>query len=256
MTDPELLIDYDPETSILCKKAISQLPKLSLFDHILVNSKYTNKSLSPFISMEPTVIPPIFGDMPIFSRPVINSNQVRKETTLLVVGRVVPHKKIEDAISLLSDIRNLGYDYTMAVVGPTPNLTYSKYLFNYARDHGVLDSLIFTGRVTNEDLFNLYQNSKSFLSMSQHEGFCVPVVEAMHFGLPIFVHEGTAAQETAGNAGILLGNCGDLNNLITITSILDSPSQVSIQSQKGTERKKIILESISDYAWNNLFALL
>ena len=252
VTDPDLLLCNEPETAVLCEKAIEQLPKIGFFDHIIVNSLHTAKTLKPYIFLEPTVIPPIFRDMPVFSRSPITVDTPKRKN-LLVIGRVAPHKRVEDAILLLAGIRETEYKYTMTVVGHMPNPKYSKFLFNYARDLGVIESVFFTGRVTSEDLFDLYLSARAYLSMSQHEGFCVPVLEAMHFGLPVFVHEGTAAQETAGEAGIIVGHCREPASFHTITSTLDSLAQISRQIAKGMQRETVLLEATSDDVWRQVF---
>jgi len=64
--------------------------------------------------------------------------------------------------------------------------------------------VIFTRHVTQAELNACYRAADVFLCMSEHEGFCVPLVEAMHFGVPIVAYAQDAVAETLGGAGILV----------------------------------------------------
>jgi glycosyltransferase involved in cell wall biosynthesis len=54
-----------------------------------------------------------------------------------------------------------------------------------------------------EELTALYQNADLFLCMSEHEGFCIPIIEAMYFEVPVIAFASSAVPETAGDAGII-----------------------------------------------------
>jgi glycosyltransferase involved in cell wall biosynthesis len=64
------------------------------------------------------------------------------------------------------------------------------------------------GRVSDQQLKTYYQNAHLFISASHHEGFCVPLVESMFFGLPILARNSTAVPETLGQAGVLFNRLG------------------------------------------------
>ncbi len=64
--------------------------------------------------------------------------------------------------------------------------------------------MIFTGVLDDNELNTYYRNADVFLCMSEHEGFCVPLVESMYFDLPIVSYNSSAISETLGNSGILL----------------------------------------------------
>lgn len=66
------------------------------------------------------------------------------------------------------------------------------------------DHVIFAGQVSDETLCTWYRIADGLLCLSEHEGFCVPLVEAMIFGLPIFAKPAAAVPETLGEAGVLL----------------------------------------------------
>jgi glycosyltransferase involved in cell wall biosynthesis len=62
--------------------------------------------------------------------------------------------------------------------------------------------VVFTGEVAHDELLAYYESAHVFVSMSEHEGFGVPLLEAMTKRVPIVAHSGTAVGETLGNAGV------------------------------------------------------
>ena len=196
VTDPQLLRELEPRTAQLCDKALAQLPLLRGFDVVIANSLNTAESLAGVVRAAAVkVIPPVFADMPAFLRKPASATRELREPNLLMVGRVVPHKRVEDAIDILALLQQREFAASLTIVGNAPNYDYLKLLINRARKLGVLERVDFKGMLDDADLFECYDTISALLAMSRHEGFCVPVLEAMHFGKPVFVRGGTAAQE-------------------------------------------------------------
>lgn len=251
ITDPNLLKEYEPETSVLCQKGLKQLHYFYNFDKIICNSLFIAKDLIPFVKQVPIVIPPIFSSFPVFQTKANLISAQRSPKTVLLVGRIVPHKKIEDAITLLRKIYDKGLKYNLRIVGAIQNDRYAKFISERSQALGLSQYISFEGQVDEKKLFNFYQESHAYLSMSLHEGFCVPALEAMHFGLPVFVREGTAAEETVGNGGVILRNTleDQANKLI---DILESPTKTTSLINKGLKRKTELLNATSDDVWINI----
>ncbi|WP_027210092.1 glycosyltransferase family 4 protein [Burkholderia sp. WSM2232] len=196
VTDPRLLRELEPRTAQLCEEALAQLPLLGGFDLVIANSHNTAESLAGAVEVTAVrIIPPVFADMPAFRREPASSMRILREPNLLMVGRVVPHKRVEDAVELLALLQQHEFAATLTIIGNAPNYDYMKLLINRARELGVLDRVDFKGMLDDADLFECYDTASALLAMSRHEGFCVPVLEAMHAGKPVFVRGGTAAQE-------------------------------------------------------------
>lgn len=253
VTQPELLQDIDPVTAELCQRSIDQLPKLVGFDVVIANSLSSKKYLSGFIeNFTIEVIPPIFYDMPVFSRSSITCSIVGNTKRLLMVGRVVPHKFIEDGIEILALLRARGINVSLSLVGSMPNYLYSKMLINFARSLGVIDYVDFNGTLDDIDLFRYYDQSDILLVTSRHEGFCVPVLEAMHFGVRPFVRSGTAAEELCF-PGDIFSEDDVLNSWAGI--IFDESINFS-QSKKTREdyttRSADILRLADDSVWKSI----
>ena len=66
-----------------------------------------------------------------------------------------------------------------------------------------LDNVVFTGHIPFAQILAYYHLAELFLCMSDHEGFCVPLVEAMYFNLPILAYDSSAISDTLGGSGIL-----------------------------------------------------
>jgi glycosyltransferase involved in cell wall biosynthesis len=120
---------------------------------------------------------------------------------LLFVGRVMPHKGHVDLIKTLAYYRRyLQPRSRLLVVGELdPRLErYYSQLRDLIRREGLEGAVVFTGKVNRTQLKACYLAADAFLCVSRHEGFCVPLVEAMSFKLPCVAWDTTAVAETLG----------------------------------------------------------
>ena len=123
----------------------------------------------------------------------------------LFVGRIAPNKKIEDHIKLAEHYkRYVDEQYRFIFVGKTDATP--KY---YAAIRAMLEQyrmppgrFIFTGPVPDEDLAAYYRTARVYISLSEHEGFCVPLLEAMSADVPVLAYASTAVPDTLGGAGV------------------------------------------------------
>jgi glycosyltransferase involved in cell wall biosynthesis len=124
---------------------------------------------------------------------------------VLSVGRVSPNKKLEDVIRAFYFFQKTARLRSRLVLAGAmdPLDRYSNYLHGLVRELDLRD-VIFTRHVTQPELDACYRAAGVFLCMSEHEGFCVPLVEAMHFDVPIIAYAQEAVAETLGGAGILV----------------------------------------------------
>jgi glycosyltransferase involved in cell wall biosynthesis len=125
---------------------------------------------------------------------------------ILFVGRIVPNKKIEDHIRLAEMYkRYIDSYYRFIFVGRYDGLPryYSQVRALIEQYEMLPDRFWFTGPVPDEDLAAFYRWSDAYVSLSEHEGFCVPLVEAMAADVPIVAYAAGAVPETLGGAGLL-----------------------------------------------------
>jgi glycosyltransferase involved in cell wall biosynthesis len=126
-------------------------------------------------------------------------------TNLLFVGRIIPNKRIDDLIRVFAVYqRYLDPASRLLLVGDyRGHERYFDRLQEMVRELR-LHSVVFTGHVDDDDLRAYYRASHLFLCLSDHEGFCVPLQEAMRFGLPVVAYDAGAVRETLGGGGVLL----------------------------------------------------
>ena len=125
---------------------------------------------------------------------------------ILFVGRIVPQKKIEDHIRLAEMYkRYVDSYYRFIFVGRYDGLPryYAQVRALMAEFQMLPDRFWFTGPVPDHDLAAFYRWADVYVSLSEHEGFCVPLVEAMATGVPVLAYAAGAVPETLGGAGVL-----------------------------------------------------
>ena len=124
---------------------------------------------------------------------------------LLFVGKVSPHKGQHDLVKALAAYRRL-YDplARLHIVGGAISEEYRDAVLRFADELGLADAVEMAGSVSHEELIAYYEACDVFLCLSNHEGFCVPLLESMYHRLPIVSHRSTAVPETVQQAGLIL----------------------------------------------------
>jgi glycosyltransferase involved in cell wall biosynthesis len=125
---------------------------------------------------------------------------------ILFVGRIVPNKRIEDHIRLAELYkRYVDSYYRFIFVGRYDGLPryYAQVRALISEFRMLPDRFWFTGPVPDEDLAAFYRWADAYVSLSEHEGFCVPLVEAMAADVPVLAYAAGAVPETLGGAGLL-----------------------------------------------------
>jgi glycosyltransferase involved in cell wall biosynthesis len=143
------------------------------------------------------------------------------QKTILFVGRYAPNKALHELIEVLACLRRAGSATRLVLAGRYDgNESYYAELRSKALELGVFESVIFTGLISDAQLLAYYLSADVFLSLSDHEGFCVPLVEAMAFNIPIIAFGSSAIPETLGNTGLLLTEKTDVNEIAALVRIV------------------------------------
>ncbi|WP_044975769.1 glycosyltransferase family 4 protein [Ruminococcus sp. HUN007] len=126
-------------------------------------------------------------------------------TNILFVGRIAPNKKHEDIIRAFAYYKkNVNENSRLILVGShDPNGMYYNDIVSYVEKLGVED-VVFPGHISFAEILAIYSKADVFLCMSEHEGFCVPLVEAMTFGVPVIAYDACAVPETLGGSGVVV----------------------------------------------------
>jgi L-malate glycosyltransferase len=189
------------------RKQLRLLP--SLVEMALGDSEYNRRELAEVGFRQTGVLPIAFNASSyagVAPDPrVTNWLSGEEWTNILFVGRLAPNKRFEDLISTFAYLKwHLRPKSRLLLVGTSAGTEeYEALLLRLVGRLGLAD-VHFLGHVSMSSLVACYQSSHVFLSMSEHEGFFVPLLESMYFGLPVVAYNAPAVAETLGGAGIML----------------------------------------------------
>jgi L-malate glycosyltransferase len=172
----------------------------------LGDSEFNRQELVALGFRDTGVLPvvPGFDHLDVDPNPFIAKDFDDEWTNILFVGRMIPNKKIEDVIRFFHAYRiRHNPRARLLLVG-----SYSGFESYYAMLQRLIVHLgtpdvFFLGHVSNEELTALYDVGDLFLCASEHEGFCVPLVEAFYKRIPVLAYAATAVPDTLGGGGVL-----------------------------------------------------
>ena len=177
-------------------------------DLALGDSEYNRRELES-LGFSPTGVFPIAVDTARVTsrvdRPALEEILDDGLVNFLFVGRIAPNKKIEDHIRLAEHYkRYVDAYYRFIFVGRFDVVPrYYSMIRALMSEYRLLnDRFIFTGPVPDEELAVYYQHAAVYTSLSEHEGFCVPLVEAMAADVPVLAYAAAAVPDTLGGAGV------------------------------------------------------
>ncbi len=253
ITPGHFFTDYNGKTAMLCTDGRNQVKSLKdTFDAVLGVSSYNCNDLKEFGFTCPMLVKAIlipFDDYKKEPTPEVISKYSDGVKNVVFVGRIAPNKCQHDLVKLLSVYKKMyPEDKIRLILVGSDNGTerYSERIKNYASVAGVEDSFIMTGQVPFKDILAYYKLADCFVSMSEHEGFCVPLVEAMYFDSPIIAYDSSAISETLGGSGILLQSKDMKKAAFALHEVLnDSSLSEKIISNQRERLKDFSYENIS-----------
>lgn len=208
ITPPEFFRGVNFQVAALCASGRGELRELRA--HCVgawADSEFNRLELEA-LGFENTAVVPIVLDPSRYELPSVRSlDRPYRDghANFLHVGRLVPNKKIEDVLKVFYFYRRrINPDSRLFLVGiDTDTEIYSVALRQMIHDLGI-SGVAFPGRVTQRELVTYYRLAHVYLCMSEHEGFCVPLAEAMHLGVPVVAYAAGAVPETLGAGGALV----------------------------------------------------
>jgi glycosyltransferase involved in cell wall biosynthesis len=210
ITPAEFFAPYDPALFRLAALGRRELKTLvGRVDLALGDSEFNRRELELMGFSSTGVLPIAVNTERITAaprRPSLEKILSDGLINILFVGRIVPNKRIEDHIRLAEVYkRYVDSYYRFIFVGRYDGVPrYYAQLRALITEYQMLpDRFWFTGPVADEDLAAFYRWADVYVSLSEHEGFCVPLVEAMAAGVPVLAYAAGAVPETLGGAGVL-----------------------------------------------------
>ena len=208
ITPPEFFVGWDPEMVRIC--ALGQREVATLAAHVdlgLADSEFNRRELET-LGFRRTGVLPIYLDFARYREepnPVLRRLLDDGRTNLLFVGRVAPNKRHDDLIRLAAYWKRfIAPDLRLVLVGKLPRRReYFDALQSLFYEEGLdATEVLFTGHLDHPDLLACYAAAQLFVSMSEHEGFGVPLVESMLMSVPVLAFRCTAVADTLGAAGL------------------------------------------------------
>lgn len=210
VTPASYFAPFDPALFRLASLARAELGSLVGRVDLALGVSEFNRAELEGMGFAPTGVLPLSVDLARITRPasrpalekVLTSNNA---INFLFVGRIAPNKKIEDHLKLAEQYkRYIDEYYRFIFVGKYDAVPayYSSIRAMMAQFRLPVDRFIFTGPVPDEELAVYYRHAAVYISLSEHEGFCAPLLEAMAADVPVLAYAAAAVPETLGGAGV------------------------------------------------------
>jgi glycosyltransferase involved in cell wall biosynthesis len=225
ITPPEYFLGVHKDLVKLCfrgrRELTAYIPRVEL---ALGDSEYNRQELADLGFPATAVLPvvPDFAHLDVAPNTMTSDRFDDGWTNVMFVGRVIPNKKFEDVIRAFHVYRTRHNPRArLLLVGSYSG--FEKYL---AMLHGLVARLgtpdvHFLGHVSNEELTALYDVADLFLCASEHEGFCVPLIESFHKRVPVLAHAATAVPATMDGGGVLYDSKDPFDIARVMAAILD-----------------------------------
>jgi len=207
ITPPEYFVDVHKQLVKLCYLGRRELHFYKdRCDLALGDSEYNRQELET-IGFPVTGVLPVVPDFSHLAGPANYMQAAQYDdgwVNVLFVGRVIPNKRFEDVIRSFHAYQQwFNPRSRLLLVGSHGGFEkYLSMLQRFIADIGAQD-VHFLGHVANEELTAYYEIADVFLCASEHEGYCVPLVESFHMGVPVLAYAATAIPATMDGAGVL-----------------------------------------------------
>lgn len=241
VTPPRFFKGISEELEERCQTGVDQVKKMSkVFDYAVADSAFNKEDLISMGYDCPIEVAPILIDFEDYRRspnPEVMARFQDDLTNIVFTGRIVPNKKQEDIIAAFYYYKKFFNPKSrLILVGSGKGMErYLSKLKDYVRKLELEDSVLFTGHVKFNEILAYYRIADVFLCMSEHEGFCVPLIEAMQFQVPIVAFDSTAIGGTLGGSGILLKE----KDLLMAAGVIDRlMTDVRLRNQIIEEQKR------------------
>ena len=239
----------------------SQIPLVKkISDSYLSVSGYNEKELNPSKKKDYKILPLMRNYENLLTVPdcklTLDLLKKDKRKTILFVGRVIPNKAHHDLLLFVKLYKKyFSSNLKLVCVGNYNDFYLNQVLKQVAKELNLKickskyvksnNDVIFTGPIDLSALTTYYRYSDTFVCLSDHEGFCVPLVEAMHFNLPILAHAAAAVPETLGFGGMLINKKSPDTFLEALYSLLNDKEVADKYSRLSQKRS-------TDFSWNVL----
>jgi glycosyltransferase involved in cell wall biosynthesis len=256
ITPGEFFERFRPEFARILYRGREDLPRLArCFENSVGDSAFNAAELAANGFDRPGVLPlAINPEKWAFPPdPAIMEEMQDGRTNILFVGRFAPNKKQDHLIAAFSHYLRYDPGARLILVGkPEQADPYVTHLSNLIAKFNLAPSVLLPGSIEDAQLAAYYRTAHLFWSMSEHEGFCVPLIEAMWFDIPIFAFKASAVPETLGDAGLMFSHKEDLPGLAALAHVLviDTALREKLIRAQRTRRLEFLPEKVLPVVMN------
>ncbi|MFL5823896.1 MAG: glycosyltransferase [Solirubrobacteraceae bacterium] len=242
VTPSEWFWVHEPLEGVNCKLGRDQLYELAEGANRLAGvSDYNAQELREVTGREADVIPVLFdrarlGPASDGDRSPATSPSAVSSPTVLFVGRLAPHKRQDLVIRAFAEYREAVPEARLVLVGHPLSPAYGRHLAELAEELAP-GGVQFEDGIPQADLADRYREADAFLCLSEHEGFCIPLLEAFHFGVPVVARDTAAVGEVAGDAGILVEGDDGLGTIAHLLRIVSEDAELAAELRARGERR-------------------
>jgi glycosyltransferase involved in cell wall biosynthesis len=245
ITPASLLRDWEPAVAYEASLGREQLARLAPQSRFAVADSGFNESELLALGYSGTAVVPLLIDMhsksdlpdPDLTERLRRRKEREGGADLLYVGKISPHKAPHDLVKML-DVLRLTYDPAarLHLIGSPLGETYEPALRAFIAELGLEDAVNLPGSVSGAELEAYFRAADVFVMASDHEGFCVPLAEAMGHGVPIVAYGVAAVPETVADAGLVLPDKSALPFAAAVGRVLGDPQLRSLLASAGRAR--------------------
>ena len=227
ITPPEYFVGVHKQLVELCWKGRRELGAyVNRCDLALGDSEFNRNELEALGFPRTGVLPVVPGFSHLAGVPDwrVAGQYDDDWTNILFVGRMIPNKRIENVIRTFHAYRTrINPRSRLLLVGSHGG--FEKYLTMLHQLIATLGTpdVHFTGHISNEELTAYYEVSDVFLCASEHEGFCVPLIEAFHMQVPVVAYAATAVPATMDGGGVLYEDRDPLHVAALMDAVISDP---------------------------------
>lgn len=250
ITPPQFFEEYSIKAAQLCQSGLEGAMYLAdKVDYSLAVSEYNRQDLISMgyrcpIDVLPILIP--FKDYEQQPSQKVVRQYSDDYTNIIFTGRIAPNKCQEDVIRAFYNYKKFYNPKSRLIMvgGHNGMERYYHRLKSYVNALE-LEDVVFPGHIKFDEILAYYKTADVFLCQSEHEGFCVPLVEAMYFDVPVIAYDSSAIAGTLGGGGFLLKEknpvetAAVINRVVTDKALRDTIIQNQQIRLKDFEHKVI-----------------
>lgn len=226
VTPAELLGHWLPWATASAEEGRRQVAGLATrAAYAFADSAYNERELHAAGYRHTAVVPPLFDTGAVTPDPTTVAARTAQRADgvadWLFVGRLAPNKAQHDLVkALVCAQRWLGARCRLHLVGTGLGDAYPAAVRQFAQRLGVAASVRVIGMVDDAVLAAYYATADVFVSASEHEGFGIPLVEAMAAGVPVVAYDAGAVAETVGDGGLVVGEKSPMHLAAAVQRVL------------------------------------